>query len=127
MTEEIKIIIEKSEHFLKDASVLMTQERYEGAVNRAYYAAFTAIRAMLFAEGIFAKTHSGVHTKFRELFIKAGKVDIEYSEQLAELADQRQRVDYDFYVPMEEDETTQLLDYAKKFIDLAKNHVKNHK
>lgn len=123
MKEEIEIIINKSEQFLEDASVLVAQERYEGAVNRAYYAAFTVIRAILFFEGIFAKTHSGVHTKFRELFIKTNKVDIEYSEQLSELADQRQRVDYDFYIPVEEEEVKRLLGYAHGFLDLAKTHV----
>jgi hypothetical protein len=46
----------------------------EGAVNRAYYAAFYAASAALLAVGESPKTHIGVHNRFRVCFIHSGEI-----------------------------------------------------
>ncbi len=62
--------LRRSEECLEEAQQLLENDHYLGTVNRAYYCIFDSARALLFENGLFAKTHQGVHAKFNELFIK---------------------------------------------------------
>jgi len=117
MKEEIHIILERAKDFLKDAEVLYEEERYDAVPNRAYYCLFTAVRALLFSQNTFAKTHSGAHAKFRELFIKTGKLPPLLSQVLTELFDLRQQVDYDFEVDIEKEVAKEIIENADHFLE----------
>jgi len=61
---------------------LLERDSLRSSVNRAYYAAYHAVRALLASEGVNPKTHKGVLTMFGEKFIKTGKIGIEFSDAL---------------------------------------------
>ena len=56
--------MQKARRALNDARLLMEHERAEAAVNRTYYAAFDAARALLLTKGEAPSSHSGVKSRF---------------------------------------------------------------
>ena len=101
--------IEKAKNALDEAKILFDSEKYYGAANRSYYAAFHAMSALLIYDGYSMKKHSGVISKFRELYIKTGIFETEVSEMIAALFNIRTECDYDtFYVVAKADVEEQI-------------------
>lgn len=104
-----KLEIEKAQNALDEAKILFDSEKYYGAANRSYYAAFHAMSALLIRDGYSMKKHSGVISKFRELYIKTGIFETEVSEMIAALFKIRTECDYDtFYVVAKADVEEQI-------------------
>ena len=57
---------------LEEADLLESAGRWNGALNRVYYAAFYAARALLALKRIDSSRHSGVIALFQEHFVKTG-------------------------------------------------------
>lgn len=105
-----KLEIEKAKNALDEAKILFDAEKYYGAANRSYYAAFHAMSAILIYDGYQLKKHSGVIAKFRELYIKTGIFDKAMSEQITSLFQIRTDCDYDsFYVVAKSDVAEQIV------------------
>jgi uncharacterized protein (UPF0332 family) len=64
------------------------------AINRAYYALFYAVSALLLEEGRQFKRHSGVRAAFNRDFIRTGRVEMRYGDLYNQLFDDRQAGDY---------------------------------
>ncbi len=90
---------------------------YNTALNRAYYAAFYGMRALLAADNIDKKHHSGVISEFRRLYIKTGIFPIEYSRYITVLFESRTDSDYDDYFESTESECDLAISYAEKLIN----------
>ncbi|EXM39901.1 antitoxin [Ruminococcus albus SY3] len=104
-----KLEMEKAKNALDEAKILFDSEKYYGAANRSYYAAFHAMSALLIYDGYSMKKHSGVISKFRELYIKTGIFETEVSEMIAALFKIRTECDYDtFYVVAKADVEEQI-------------------
>ena len=104
-----KLEIEKAKNSLEEAKILFNSEKYYGAANRSYYAAFHAMSALLIKDGYSMKKHSGVISKFREVYIKTGVFGTEMSEKIAGLFKLRTECDYDsFYVVSKSDVEEQI-------------------
>ena len=105
-----KLEIEKAKNALEEAKILLTAEKYYGAANRSYYAAFHAMNALLIYDGYSMKKHSDVIYKFRELYIKTGIFDTKMSEQISDLFRLRTDCDYDtFYIVAKSDVEEQIV------------------
>lgn len=68
---------------LKEAEILLNADEYRGTANRAYYAAFHALRAVLILDNFDSKKHSGIIAKFRELYLKTELFDKEMSNEIS--------------------------------------------
>ena len=100
--------IERSKDCLREAKLLLDNGEYRGAANRAYYAAFHALRAVLALDDFDSKKHSGVISKFRETYIKTGMFTPEMSDTISSLFRIRSASDYDdFYIASKADVETQ--------------------
>lgn len=66
-------------------------------VSRCYYAAFYSMKSVLENLGIRTSSHKQTQIKFRELFIKPGRLEKKYSTILAELFENRSKADYDIH------------------------------
>jgi len=69
----------------------------DGACNRAYYAMFDAVRAVLLATdaGVSAtKTHKGIHVLFHDRLVRAGRVSEEIARFLKRAEIARYTADY---------------------------------
>lgn len=96
--------IERSKDCLREAKLLLDNGEYRGAANRAYYAAFHALRAVLALDDFDSKKHSGIISKFRETYIKTGRFTPEMSDTISSLFRIRSASDYDdFYIASKAD------------------------
>lgn len=94
---------------LNEAKILMSAGEYKGTANRAYYAAFHALRAVLILDSFDSKKHSGIISKFRELYLKNGLFDKSMSDAISSLFRVRSSSDYDdFYVVSKQDAVEQI-------------------
>jgi uncharacterized protein (UPF0332 family) len=60
----------KAKEFLADGRATFDGGRYRTSVNRAYYAALNAVRAILILEGANPETHEGAVTLLSLRFVK---------------------------------------------------------
>ena len=119
--------LERAEECLKSAEVLKSIEDYTTVANRAYYAMFHAMRAVMALDGEDRKKHSGVISYFQQNYVKTEIFDKEFSTIVQEAFEIRQESDYeDFYVISKEDAITQY-ENAKKFVSAAEEYIQSLK
>ena len=56
--------LNKAKELAEEAKLLFENKRYDGCVNRSYYAVFSAVRALLALLGLDSRKHSGVIAYF---------------------------------------------------------------
>lgn len=81
------------------AKILLDNEDFEGACNRAYYAMFDAARAALLASGApvessIARTHGGLIAAFSLHLVKPGRFPVELGKALNKAEELRLIADY---------------------------------
>jgi uncharacterized protein (UPF0332 family) len=124
----VEDIAEKALECLKNAKQCHSGEMYDVALNRAYYAMFHSIQALLSSIGAsFNKSHSGTHNAFHREFIITGIVPRDYGVALKRIFEQRQFGDYD-YQEVHEKEAAEGIADAEKFVLAALQYLKvnNH-
>lgn len=119
MKEQIHRLLEHAEATLDDAEFLYQDGRVLALANRAYYAIFYCICALLLTEGVVTKKHEGARVKFHELFVKTGKFSVEMGKLVARNFDARQSADYDMEANITEEQAQQLLEGARTFYTLT--------
>lgn len=82
------------------------------------------INALLFQEGINAKSHDGLKTKFLQLYVKTNLIDIEFGKLYSRLIDWRQESDYSVYVDFGKDDVLPLIDKVEKFNTILTELIK---
>jgi Uncharacterized conserved protein related to C-terminal domain of eukaryotic chaperone, SACSIN len=121
VSEERKALIlyrlEMAKATLEDALVLCREGRSHWSIlNRAYYAMFYAVLALLTFVGKAPSKHSGAITLFDEHFVKSGEFPLEMSKWLHRAFDLRQRSDYrEMYFPNAA-QVAEVLQWAKAFV-----------
>ena len=97
------------------------------AVNRAYYAIFHALRAVLALDEYDSEKHSGIISEFRLRYIKTEIFDKEISEMIGKAFKIRNKSDYqDMYIVSRNDTEIQIRN-AKTIIDAVEQYLKNEK
>ncbi len=89
----------RAEEALTEARILLAAGRPNGAISRAYYAAFTAVRVIVTqrtgARPEELRRHAAVLKMFSEHFIAPGLIDREFGRGLRHLFSDRASADYD--------------------------------
>lgn len=112
-----KYRLNKAKDLLEQAVLLNDNEKYDGSINRFYYAIFNAIKSILALIELDSSKHSGVLSFFDRYFVKLNLLEKEYSRIAHEAFDIRQDNDYeDFYMPTKNEAVSQI-DNASKFIN----------
>jgi len=107
-----------------EAGLLLDNKRYDGSVNRSYYAIFNAVRSLTALLGLDSLKHSGVISYFDRYFIKTGIFDRQFGKIVHTAFDVRQASDYDdFYVTSEEQAATQFENCSKFIAEVEKKHL----
>ena len=88
------IRFEKATEFLEDAHANFKETRLKTTINRSYYAALNAVRALLILEGVNPETHNGAITTLSLRFIKPGLLPVEVVKSIKLLLSRRTDVDY---------------------------------
>ena len=116
MNVPLEKIIEKAADALSDAEFNLKYERYEAAINRAYYAIFYSISALLEAKQVATKTHQGAHSKFNEFYLKTGLLPLELNACLDVVFSLRQSGDYDLQFEPTQLEADSAIENARTFL-----------
>ena len=91
--------LQKAKETLASAKRDMDAEDYASANNRAYYAIFHAMRAVLALDGEDYKKHSAVIARFTLNYLKPEILPREYGKLISNASLIRNRSDYeDFYI-----------------------------
>lgn len=98
-----------AEETLVVAQECLGNNHYKDAINRSYYAAFYAARAVLAIEGVDFKRHKDVVAHFNKEYVATGKVSRDLGRLLARLQQKREQSDYDdFFIASREEAEKQL-------------------
>ena len=108
---------------LEEADLLASAGRSSGALNRIYYAAFYAARALLALKRIDSSRHSGVIALFQEHFVKSGVVPADVARALPQAFARRQRSDYDDFADVDADEVNVLREHVERFVQACEEAV----
>lgn len=87
--------IEKAKTTMIEAKAVASQNFWNLAANRLYYACYYAASAILIAKGLEANTHAGVSRMLSLHFVKTGIITNEESKLMKHLFMMRQSGDYD--------------------------------
>lgn len=115
--------IEVAKERLQSARLLIDAGDYKAAANRSYYAAFSAMRAVLALDGLDFKRHSGVISEFRKSYIKTGVFDAELSHIIDSLKDVRQSSDYDDFYLISKEEVSLQVENAECFVSRVEEYL----
>jgi len=124
ITENIQALVvyrlEQADESLDAARILLDKTLERSAVNRAYYAMFYAVLALLATRKRETSKHGGAIALFDKEFVKPGTFTKDFSRWLHDAFELRQRSDYvrDFKVTREEAEAT--LEHAVSFVEGVK-------
>jgi uncharacterized protein (UPF0332 family) len=125
MTDNIQALViyrlEQADESLEAARTLLDKDLIRPSVNRAYYAMFYAVLALLAQGKKETSKHSGAIALFDKDFVKQGIFEKDYSRWLHDAFDLRQRSDYTAnYHPSPQDaEST--LNNAETFVEKVKD------
>lgn len=119
-------------HRLQQAEESMDEARFlfdgdkspRSVINRAYYAMFYSVLALLIFEPYSSSKHSGVLSYFNRRFIKDGLLPEDLGRAVNKAFDLRQRGDYREQAVVTREQVAPFIDWARKFIDSAKNYLK---
>jgi uncharacterized protein (UPF0332 family) len=114
----------RAKDFFKEADILFEKGCYKGSNNRAYYAAFDSIRALLALEAIDFKKHSAVIGYFNKNYIKTAKLPIELSAIINNASEIRNVSDYDDFFIASKQETYLQINNCKKLYTVIKDYLK---
>ena len=89
---------------------------FKTVANRAYYAVFSAMRAVLALDEFDSKKHSGIIAEFRKQYLKTGVLPKELSLSIDELVELRQGSDYDDFYTVTPEEADHSLRVAEQFV-----------
>lgn len=106
----------RAQECLDDARLLLANGKHNSTGNRAYYAAFYAVRALLALKGLDSSRHSGAISFFNREYVKAGLVQPEYGRTLNLLFEGRMEGDYRDLVTLDEARARSLFLLAEEFV-----------
>lgn len=110
---------------LETAVIVFRADKFKAANNRAYYACFHAIDAVLALEPIAFKKHKDTLGYFNKNYVSSGLFPREIGRQISRLEIIRHKSDYDtFYIAGKEDAREQI-ETAKNVIELVKKFMNN--
>lgn len=120
----ISVAIEKGQAALRQARILNDSHEYDGAVSRAYYAAFHYASAVLLTRGLEALSHQGLVRMFNLHFIKTGQFPKRYSTILSHAQKAREESDYQGEIPFTEEDAVTRLREVEEFVSYLEQFLR---
>ncbi len=113
----------RAEEELRAAEQLISADLSRIALTRTYFAAFHAVRAVLFAHGHEPRSHQGALHLFNLHFVKSGTYETATSRLLARLQKFREEADYGEAFVIDRDGAEHELQAAKAFVARTREHL----
>lgn len=115
--------MERAKEDLDAAHLLFENGNYRIANNRAYYAIFHAIRAVLVFDNFDSSKHSGVIAEFRRRYIKEGVFPVEISKMIGSAFTIRNASDYDDMFIASKSDTEEQLANADYIYEVISKYI----
>lgn len=118
--------MKQAEETLAEAEKMLNESfAPRSIVNRAYYAMFYALLALLIEAEIPVKTskHVGVISLFDKEFVKTGKFKKKFSAMLHNTFDDRLEGDYREFANISNDDAADAVSGARSFVEEIKQHL----
>lgn len=115
--------MERAEAACKEGDLLADQAAFRGAVNRYYYAAFHAARALLATRNADSSRHAGVIALFQQHFVKTGEFSSEVARALPRSFEKRLSSDYSDFVEITQDEVLRIKSDVHSFVTACREYL----
>ncbi|MEZ4559489.1 MAG: HEPN domain-containing protein [Caldilineaceae bacterium] len=115
--------MEQAYETLLEAEILMDATALRGTMNRAYYAMFYAVLALLATKQLGTSKHSGAISLFDREYVKTGIFPREFSKALHLAFDQRQIHDYGEMIELDTLTVEQAVANARVFVDQVQAYL----
>ena len=125
LTALLRYRMEQANETLREAEILFNQSAYRGVINRAYYAMFYSVLALLATKKLGTSKHSGVIGLFDREFVKTGLFARNLSRALRLTFDRRQTHDYGELTEISEQIAQETLNDAKVFISAVESYLRS--
>lgn len=106
------------------SALCLESQHYKDSINRSYYAAFYAVKAVLALEEIDFKRHKDAVAYFNKTYVATDIFSREIGKKLGRLKQERETSDYDdFYIASAADATEQyaaaefIITEVKQYLD----------
>ena len=119
----IKYRVEQAHETLKESQILFGEKALRGTVNRAYYAMFYALLALLATKRLGTSKHSGAISLFDREFVKNGLLPKELSKFLHIAFDRRQNSDYGEMITIDQNIAKETINNAEIFISEVEKYL----
>lgn len=118
--------IQQAEESLEEAQYLFDGKKSpRSVINRAYYAMFYAVLALLIFEEFGSSKHSGVLSYFNLHFIKTGLISKELGRAVNKAFDLRMRGDYREQTILTGEQVAPFLNQARDFISSVRDYLED--
>ena len=116
--------LKQAEESIDEAAFLLQGKKSpRSVINRAYYAMFYAVLALLIFEPYASSKHSGVLGYFNKRFVKPGIFPEELGRVINKAFDLRQRGDYREYEEMSYELVQPFVDQSRIFVQGVKDYL----
>jgi uncharacterized protein (UPF0332 family) len=115
--------LDQAQQTLREAEILFDEAALRGAVNRAYYAMYYALLALLATRQLGTSKHSGAIFLFDREFVKSGLFPRELSRSLHLIFDRRQKHDYGEMIPLTREIVKETIHDARVFVAAVETHL----
>jgi uncharacterized protein (UPF0332 family) len=119
----VRARLEQADDALNAARILLEQHSGRAAVNRAYYAMFYAVLALLALRKQETSRHTGAISLFDREFVKPGVFSKGLSQWLHHAFRQRLAADYAPVWTVSNEEARQTFDEARAFVARVREHL----
>ncbi len=119
----VKYRIQLAHETLHEAEILFKENSFRGTINRAYYAMFYSVLALLAIKKIGTSKHSGAISLFDREYVKTGIFSKELSQSLRLAFDRRQTHNYGELIDIDNDTAQGILENAKRFITEVESYL----
>ena len=116
--------ITEADDSLKVAAHCLKEGLYKDSINRSYYAAFYAVKAVLALSTVDFKRHKDVMGYFNKEYVAKEVFPREIGRKLGTLQRVREKSDYDdFYIATRE-EAEEQIETGKQLLELIEEYIK---
>lgn len=121
----VSVRFDRAKELYSEAKELVKMDCYKSANNRAFYAVEKCIKALLAAKQMDVETHNGAVSQFNLLFIhqKNAVFTKDDYQKIAKADRIKNASDYDDFYIVNKEETKELLEFVKHFLEKTSEYI----
>ncbi len=121
----VSVRFDRAKELYSEAKELVKMDCYKSANNRAFYAVEKCIKALLATKQIDVETHNGAVSQFNLLFIhqKNAVFTKDDYQKIAKADRIRNASDYDDFYIVNKEETKELLEFVRNFLEKSSEYI----